>query len=109
HRRVLHSRDHFCNGSVATRRLDSGITPRSVGRPCRHLRCTCHPSTTQVRRVEFGTARGRATELITPDNCAFVLAFGARYSASDQPSSASTWSATKPSSNSLTARLDLSR
>ena len=35
-------------------------------------------------------------------------ALGASHSASDQPSSVSTWSASRPSRNSLTARLDLS-
>ena len=37
-----------------------------------------------------------------------LINLGRSASASDQPSSASTWSASRPSRNSLTARLDLS-
>ena len=57
--------------------------------------------------------QGRQSSFPSPNLSALASesrshALGASHSAPDQPSSASTWSASRPSRNSLTARLDLS-
>lgn len=58
-----------------------------------------------LTRLTAGTASGNVCLVggVTPSR-----ALGATHSASGQPSPASMWSASRPSRNSLTARLDLS-